>query len=56
MKTIDLHVHTTKSDGTRPPAEIASLAKAAGLSAIAVTDHDTVGGSRKPPARGWLVA
>lgn len=44
MKTIDLHVHTTKSDGTVPPAEIASLAKAAGLSAIAVTDHDTVGG------------
>ena len=44
MKTIDLHVHTTKSDGTVPPAEIAALAKAAGLSAIAVTDHDTVSG------------
>lgn len=44
MKTIDLHVHTTKSDGTVPPAEIAPLAMAAGLAAIAVTDHDTVGG------------
>ena len=44
MKTIDLHVHTTASDGTASPAEAVKLAKAAGLSAIAITDHDTVSG------------
>ena len=44
MKTIDLHVHTTASDGTASPAEVVKLAKAAGLSAIAITDHDTVSG------------
>lgn len=44
MKTIDLHVHTTASDGTASPAEAVELAKAAGLSAIAITDHDTVSG------------
>lgn len=44
MKTIDLHVHTTASDGTASPAEAVKLAKVAGLSAIAITDHDTVSG------------
>lgn len=41
MKRIDLHVHTTASDGTVSPAEVVSRAKTASLSAIAVTDHDT---------------
>ena len=41
MKRIDLHVHTTASDGTMPPAEAVAHAKLLGLSAIAVTDHDT---------------
>ena len=44
MKTIDLHVHTTASDSTASPAEAVRLAKEAGLSAIAITDHDTVSG------------
>ena len=44
MKRIDLHVHTTASDSTASPAEAVRLAKEAGLSAIAITDHDTVSG------------
>lgn len=40
----DLHTHTTASDGMQSPAENVRLAKAAGLSAIAITDHDTVAG------------
>lgn len=41
---IDLHVHSTASDGARPPAEVARAAKMAGLSAFALTDHDTIAG------------
>lgn len=40
----DLHTHTTASDGMQSPAENVRLAKAAGLSAIAITDHDMVAG------------
>lgn len=40
----DLHTHTTSSDGTEPPAHNVRLAAEAGLSAIAITDHDTVSG------------
>jgi predicted metal-dependent phosphoesterase TrpH len=38
---IDLHLHTTTSDGRNSPAELVELAAAAGLRVIAVTDHDT---------------
>jgi len=41
---IDLHVHTTSSDGTLTADEVVALAGAIGLRAIAVTDHDTVAG------------
>lgn len=41
---VDLHSHSTASDGTLPPAEVARLAKASGLSAWALTDHDTIAG------------
>ena len=44
MKRIDLHVHTTASDGTVSPAEAVKLAHETGLAAIAITDHDTVSG------------
>ncbi len=44
MGYIDLHVHSNASDGTYSPAEVAGLASAAGLSAIALTDHDTTRG------------
>ncbi len=40
----DLHSHSSASDGTRPPAEVVRRAAAACLDAIALTDHDTVGG------------
>lgn len=40
----DLHSHSSASDGTRPPAEVIVRAAAAGLDAIALTDHDTVAG------------
>jgi hypothetical protein len=38
---IDLHTHSTHSDGTKTPTEVAELARVAGLTAIALTDHDT---------------
>ena len=41
---IDLHVHSVYSDGTDTPAELVALAEARGLTAMALTDHDTVGG------------
>lgn len=44
MKQIDLHLHSNASDGTCTPTEVVHLAKEAGLSAIALTDHDTVAG------------
>ena len=40
MKTADLHTHTIYSDGTERPRHVVELAKQAGLSALAVTDHD----------------
>ena len=39
---IDLHLHTTESDGWLSPAELVARASAAGLTTISVTDHDTV--------------
>jgi 3',5'-nucleoside bisphosphate phosphatase len=39
---IDLHTHSTCSDGTDPPERIPELAAAAGCSAVALTDHDTL--------------
>ena len=41
---IDLHTHSTCSDGSEPPARVVELAAAAGCSAVALTDHDTLGG------------
>ncbi|MCC6588758.1 MAG: PHP domain-containing protein [Bryobacterales bacterium] len=38
---IDLHVHTTASDGTATPTEVIAEAKTIGLEAISITDHDT---------------
>ena len=43
-RMIDLHVHTTASDGTFTPSDAVLLAKKAGLAAMAITDHDTVDG------------
>jgi predicted metal-dependent phosphoesterase TrpH len=45
MKTVaDLHMHTNHSDGTLNPVELANLAKAQAVDAVALTDHDTIDG------------
>lgn len=44
MSKVDLHIHTTASDGTLTPAEVVHAAIESGLSAIAITDHDTTEG------------
>lgn len=44
MRQIDLHVHTTASDGTFSPAEVVELANKNHLAAIAITDHDCIAG------------
>jgi 3',5'-nucleoside bisphosphate phosphatase len=41
---VDLHAHTTASDGRATPAELIAVAVAADLQAIAITDHDTIAG------------
>jgi predicted metal-dependent phosphoesterase TrpH len=41
---IDLHLHSTASDGTDSPAEVIEAAAAAGLDVVALTDHDTAAG------------
>ncbi|WP_408955676.1 PHP domain-containing protein [Natroniella sp. ANB-PHB2] len=43
MKKIDMHLHTTVSDGSFTPSEVVKEAKRKGLKAIAITDHYNVG-------------
>ncbi len=44
QRRVDLHVHSTASDGIYTPGELLSIAERAGLAAIGLTDHDTVKG------------
>lgn len=44
MDYVDLHVHSTASDGTLSPSEVIKLGKELNLRAIALTDHDTIDG------------
>ncbi len=44
---IDLHIHSTASDGTLSPIEILNQAEKLKISAIAITDHDTINGSKE---------
>lgn len=44
IEKVDLHVHSSASDGTCAPADLPALARQAGLRAVALTDHDTVSG------------
>lgn len=48
----DLHLHTIASDGMLTPRELVERAKGVGLSAIAITDHDTIGGIEEAVAWG----
>jgi predicted metal-dependent phosphoesterase TrpH len=49
----DLHSHTTYSDGLYSPTELLDAAKKAGLSALSITDHDTLEAYRHLPAAPW---
>lgn len=60
MQMIDLHVHSTASDGTYTPSELVAYALKKELSAMALTDHDTVNGVEEAvqAAKGtglWLI-
>lgn len=50
--TIDLHIHSTYSDGTFSPTSLVELARAKKVSAISITDHDTMEGTQEALAAG----
>lgn len=52
MGYIDLHLHTTASDGVMSPSGIVRYAKSKGLQAIAITDHDTIDGLEEGLSEG----
>ena len=52
MSRIDLHLHTTHSDGSQSPADVVRLAHEAGVSALAITDHDITTGLPEAIAAG----
>lgn len=47
IKLVDLHTHTSYSDGTNSPLEVLELAKKSNVGVLSITDHDTVEGIRK---------
>jgi predicted metal-dependent phosphoesterase TrpH len=52
MGYVDLHLHTTASDGVMSPSEIVRYAKTKRLQAIAITDHDTIEGLEEGLSEG----
>lgn len=52
VRTVDLHVHSDKSDGSFTPAQLVDMAAAKGLCAFALTDHDTTAGVKEAVAAG----
>src|SRR5512137_2886275 len=52
MEYVDLHLHTTASDGVRSPSNLVNYAKEKGLQAIAITDHDTIEGLEEALSEG----
>ena len=52
MGYVDLHLHTTASDGVLSPSGVVRYAKAKGLQAIAITDHDTIEGCEEGLSEG----
>jgi predicted metal-dependent phosphoesterase TrpH len=52
MRRIDLHLHTTHSDGSLRPSEVLALAKQANVTALAITDHDITTGMPEALATG----
>ena len=55
MKRIDLHTHSLCSDGAQTPADVVRTAKEAGLSAIALSDHDCISGVQEAIDTGKLL-
>jgi predicted metal-dependent phosphoesterase TrpH len=51
-KRIDLHIHTTASDSLLTPTEAVEIAKKCGLSAISITDHDSISGFPEAKEKG----
>ena len=49
---VDLHIHTSRSDGALSPFEVVDLAVRKKLEAIAITDHDTVAGNEEAVSHG----
>lgn len=47
IKLVDLHTHTSYSDGTNSPLEVLELAKKSNVGVLSITDHDTIEGIRK---------
>ena len=50
IRKIDLHIHTTISDGTDSPLQIVEKVKEAGVDLFAVTDHDAIAGAETAKA------
>jgi predicted metal-dependent phosphoesterase TrpH len=55
IKRIDLHTHSTASDGSMEPGELVKYAKSRGLAAVALTDHDTVEGIKEAYEEGLRI-
>src|SRR5512136_2590301 len=55
MGYVDLHLHTTASDGVLSPSQVVRYAKTKGLQAIAITDHDTIEGCEEGLSEGERV-
>ena len=49
---IDLHMHSTASDGTDTPVQLAGHVKAVGIQIFALTDHDTIDGLKEAVQAG----
>ena len=47
---VDLHLHTTASDGQYPPEQVVRMAHERGVTFLAITDHDSVNGSAAIPS------
>lgn len=52
---VDLHVHTTASDGTMSPKQLVAYAKQKGITALSITDHDTISGVEEAMDAGRLL-
>ncbi|MGL4873751.1 MAG: PHP domain-containing protein [Clostridium sp.] len=55
MKKVDLHIHSTGSDGKFTPTQIVSMAKLKGLSYISITDHNSINGLKEGIKEGERV-